>query len=54
MSLVGVPLLWHSGYYPTAILFIVYGVLVIYGFFVWLRASRVERPTAPELEEARA
>jgi nicotinamide mononucleotide transporter len=54
VDLVGVPLLWHSGYYPTAILFIVYGVLVVYGFFVWLRASRVEGAAAPELEEARA
>jgi nicotinamide mononucleotide transporter len=38
-----VPLLWHSKYYPTAILFVVYGGLVVWGFVVWLRASRVER-----------
>ena len=43
VDLVGVPLLWHSQYYPTAILFVVYGVLVVWGFFVWLKASRVER-----------
>ena len=54
VDLVGVPLLWHSGYYPTAILFIIYGVLVVYGFVVWLRASREEAVPAPELEEARA
>ena len=29
VDLVGVPLLWHSHYYPTAILFVVYGVLVV-------------------------
>jgi nicotinamide mononucleotide transporter len=40
---VGVPLLWHSQYYPTAILFVIYGGLVVWGFVVWLRASRVER-----------
>ncbi|MGD9960248.1 nicotinamide mononucleotide transporter family protein [Nocardioides sp.] len=39
---VGVPLLWHSGYYPTAVLFLVYGALVTYGFVVWLRVSRTE------------
>jgi nicotinamide mononucleotide transporter len=54
VDLVGVPLLWHSGYYPTAILFIVYGVLVVYGFVVWLRASREEAAPTPELEEAPA
>ncbi len=40
VDLVGVPLLWHSGYYPTAILFVVYGALVVWGFVVWLRVSR--------------
>ena len=54
VDLVGVPLLWHSGYYPTAILFVVYGALVVYGFLVWLRASREEGAPAAELEEARA
>ena len=54
VDLVGVPLLWHSQYYPTAILFMVYGGLVIYGFFVWLRASQIEREPERELEEAPA
>lgn len=44
VDLVGVPLLWHSGYYPSAILFVAYGALVIWGFVVWLRASRDEVP----------
>ncbi|MDQ6715065.1 MAG: nicotinamide riboside transporter PnuC [Actinomycetota bacterium] len=44
VDLVGVPLLWHSGYYPSAILYVVYGALVIYGFTVWLKASRTEQP----------
>ena len=47
---VGVPLLWHSHLYPSAILFVAYGVLVVWGFVVWLRVSRVEQPT--ELERA--
>lgn len=44
VDLVGVPLLIHSHFYPTAFLFAVYGGLVIYGFFVWLKASRTESP----------
>ena len=47
VDLVGVPLLWHSRYYPTAILFVVYGVLVVWGFFVWLKASRAEHEPEP-------
>ena len=49
VDLVGVPLLWHSQYYPTAILYVVYGGLVIWGFVVWLRASRTENPASVEL-----
>lgn len=44
VDLVGVPLLWHSGYLPTAVLYAVYAAFVLYGFVVWLRASRTERP----------
>lgn len=44
VDLVGVPLLWHSGYVPTAVLYAFYLVFVGYGFTVWLRASREERP----------
>ena len=44
VDLVGVPLLWHSGYLPTAVLYAVYALFVGYGFVVWLRASRIERP----------
>jgi nicotinamide mononucleotide transporter len=46
VDLVGVPLLWHSHYYPTAILFVVYGGLVVWGFVVWLRATHIETSTA--------
>ena len=42
VDLVGVPLLWHSGYYPTAILFVFYGALVAWGFLVWQKAARAE------------
>jgi len=32
----------------------VYGALVLYGFFVWLKASRTEGSPERELAEARA
>ena len=44
VDLVGVPLLVHSRFYPSAVLYAVYAGLVLYGFFVWLKASRVEEP----------
>jgi nicotinamide mononucleotide transporter len=53
VDLVGVPLLVHSHFYPTAVLFAIYGGLVIYGFFVWLKASRLESPNR-ELSEVPA
>jgi nicotinamide mononucleotide transporter len=46
VDLVGVPLLWHSGYYPTAILFVAYGALVVSGLVVWMRADRHEHETS--------
>jgi nicotinamide mononucleotide transporter len=49
VDLVGVPLLWHSQYYPTAVLYVVYGALVVWGFVVWLRASRAEQPDPVEV-----
>ncbi|MGZ4783010.1 MAG: nicotinamide mononucleotide transporter family protein [Oryzihumus sp.] len=54
VDLVGVPLLVHSHFYPSAVLYAVYGALVIYGFFVWLRASSVETPVSRETSEVSA
>ncbi len=47
VDLVGVPLLLHSGYLPTAVLYAFYAGFVIYGFVVWLRATRTEGTGAP-------
>jgi nicotinamide mononucleotide transporter len=41
---VGVPLLLQAHLYPSAVLYIVYGAFVIWGFTVWLRASRDGQP----------
>ncbi len=54
VDLVGVPLLLHSKFYPSAVLYAVYGGLVLYGFFVWLKASREERDIDPEPELSKA
>jgi len=44
---VGVPLLVQSHFYPSAVLYLVYGGLVAYGFTVWLKSSRTEAAPAP-------
>ena len=46
VDIVGVPLLWHSQYYPSAVLYLVYGAFVVAGFFVWWKASREENAQA--------
>ncbi|MDM7853370.1 nicotinamide riboside transporter PnuC [Cellulomonas alba] len=35
---VGVPLLVNAGYYPSAVLYVVYAGVVAYGFWAWRRA----------------
>lgn len=42
VDLVGVPELLHFHYYPSAVLYGIYGGFVIWGFFTWLRVSRTE------------
>lgn len=42
VDLVGVPLLLQAGYYPSAVLYLVYGGFVIWGFTVWVKAQRTE------------
>jgi nicotinamide mononucleotide transporter len=52
---VGVPLLLDAGYYPSAVLYLVYAAFVIWGFVVWLRVARTqagaEAPGAPKPDE---
>lgn len=51
VDVVGVPLLLNAHYYPSALLYSVYGIFVIWGFTVWLRVSRTETPTTPSPAE---
>jgi len=54
VDLVGVPELIHFRYYPSAVLYGIYAVFVVWGFTVWLRVSRQERDDNPTvLEPAR-
>ncbi|MFN0282271.1 MAG: nicotinamide riboside transporter PnuC [Kineosporiaceae bacterium] len=52
VDVVGVPLLLRAHLYPSAVLYLVYGAFVIWGFFVWLTVSRtVQSPRDPSFEE---
>jgi nicotinamide mononucleotide transporter len=48
VDLVGVPLLLLAGYYPSAIMYIVYGGFCVVGFVAWLRIERRERAERPQ------
>jgi nicotinamide mononucleotide transporter len=37
---VGVPLLLKAGYYPSAVLYLVYGAFCVWGFRTWLKVQR--------------
>lgn len=45
VDLVGVPLLLHSKFYPSAVLYAVYGGFVVWGFVVWRTVARDAAPT---------
>jgi nicotinamide mononucleotide transporter len=47
VDVVGVPLLLQAGFYPSAFLYLVYAGFVLWGFTVWLKAQREERPSTP-------
>ncbi|MFC4605475.1 nicotinamide riboside transporter PnuC [Rhodococcus kronopolitis] len=40
VDVVGVPLLLQAGFYPSAVLYLVYAGFVLWGFAVWLRIQR--------------
>jgi nicotinamide mononucleotide transporter len=41
VDIVGVPLLFSSGFYATGLMYLFYGGFTITGFFVWWRANRL-------------
>jgi nicotinamide mononucleotide transporter len=50
VDLVGVPELIHFERYPSAALYGIYLLLVLYGFFAWRRIARAELLAEPEME----
>jgi nicotinamide mononucleotide transporter len=46
VDLVGVPLLLLAGYYPSAVMYIVYGAFCVLGLVSWARIQRREGPQA--------
>lgn len=44
VDIVGVPLLFKAGYYPSATLYLCYAGFVLWGFSVWLRVQRQGAP----------
>ena len=40
VDVVGVPLLLQAGYYPSAVLYLVYGAFCVWGFRTWIRVRR--------------
>lgn len=49
VDIVGVPLLLRAQYYPSALMYVVYGAFCVIGFISWLRISRRERPVSDEI-----
>lgn len=46
VDLVGVPLLFLAGYYPSAVLYLVYAAFVLWGFAVWIRVQHRRKAAA--------
>lgn len=55
VDIVGVPLLLRAGLYPTAVMYIFYGVFCLVGFVVWRRnrERRVDGVVTPQVEAVR-
>jgi len=52
---VGVPTLLNAGFYPSALLYLIYGGFVIWGFLTWMRVRRtIDAESAPPAEAAAA
>ena len=52
VDVVGVPLLFQAGYYPSALLYLVYGGFCLAGFVTWVRIRRtLMQPTSERTVE---
>lgn len=46
VDVVGVPTLWSASYFPSALMYVVYGAFCLVGFISWWRLQR-RRPASP-------
>lgn len=53
VDVVGVPLLLTARYYPSALMYVFYGLFCVYGFLAWRRAQKTEREEADTSVRAR-
>jgi len=51
VDLIGVPLGFATGYVPTAVMYIFYGLFVLYGFTQWVKVTRDARRTEADRAE---
>lgn len=49
VDIVGVPLLLRAQYYPSALMYVVYGAFCVIGFISWMRISRQVQPVTDEI-----
>jgi nicotinamide mononucleotide transporter len=54
VDVVGVPLLFRAGYYPSALLYLVYGAFCLAGFVAWTRTQRALSAAPTRREEVAA
>lgn len=51
VDVVGVPLLLQAGYYPSAVLYLLYGAFCAWGFLTWVRVHRSLRTAESDVPE---
>ena len=47
VDIVGVTTLMNAGYYPTAVMYLIYGGFCVWGFVTWLKVQRALTPPTP-------
>ncbi|GGL24949.1 nicotinamide mononucleotide transporter [Phycicoccus endophyticus] len=52
VDLIGVPLGFATGYVPTSVMYIFYGLFVLYGFTQWVKVTRAARQEARDVDPA--
>lgn len=51
VDVVGVPLLLSAGYYPSAVLYLLYGAFCVWGFVTWTRTERAHAAGSTDVDK---